>query len=189
MQQPTTDNEVPIASYMTNQPHSESEFNMSPLQQQHQLLCNPDSLTTNTNQLQQQLEQILLRLQTQPTNPPFANPFSSTSADQNSVSNCETSLTQINSSSMYDVMWGHLLLFPVLEELCCIRHVKLWFFTNEGLKNTRLAKECTRRYNYSRVCFDFERQGLAAKNEYEATMKNAPEDNTLSPYQLNQAMP
>ena len=61
MQQPTTDNEVPIASYMTNQPHSESEFNMSPLQQQHQLLCNPDSLTTNTNQLQQQLEQISMR--------------------------------------------------------------------------------------------------------------------------------
>ena len=40
------------------------------------------------------------------------------------------------------------------------------------------------RYNSSRVTFDFDKQGSVAKNEYEATMKSAPEDNTLTPDQL-----
>ena len=70
-----------------------------------------------------------------------------------------------------------------------MHHVKLWFFTNKGLEKTQLAKECSGHYNSSRVYSDFEHQGLVAENEYEAIVKNTLEDNTLTPDQLNQAMP
>ncbi|PAV14631.1 hypothetical protein PNOK_0970900 [Pyrrhoderma noxium] len=83
----------------------------------------------------------------------------------------------------------HLLPLPVLEELRHMRHVKLWFFTNKGIEKTQQAKDKTGRYNTSRVRFDFDKQSLVTENKYEATMKTAPEDNKLSPDQLNQSMP
>ena len=166
----------------------------------------PSSLSNRLSQsndsLQAQLEMLLQQLHTNNRNPPFANPLPNPlpniGSDQNSNPHPDdTSASSAASFSkvrlgrnVHDVMHNfHLLPLPVLEELRHMRHVKLWFFTNEGLEKTRLAKERTGRYSTSRVRFDFDKQGLVAENEYKATVKNAPEDNTLSPDQLNQAMP
>ena len=132
---------------------------------------------------------IVQRLQQAPALPP---------ADQNSNNHQATSPASTSTSlakiklgrNVHDVMHDfHLLPLPVLEELRHMRHVKLWFFTNEGIDKTQQAKEKTGRYNTSRVRFDFDKQSLVTENEYEATMKSAPEDNKLTPDQLNQAMP
>ncbi|PAV19699.1 hypothetical protein PNOK_0463300 [Pyrrhoderma noxium] len=129
-----------------------------------------------------QLVQLVHRLQ-QDSQAPDGNPNLNTDASSASSSN----LNKIKlGRPVHDVMQDfHLLPLPVLEELRHMRHVKLWFFTNDGLEKTRLAKEKTGRYNTASVHFDFEKQGLVTENEYEATMKSAPEDNTLSPDQLN----
>ncbi|PAV21662.1 reverse transcriptase ribonuclease H [Pyrrhoderma noxium] len=194
-----------------SQPQSSSQVQTADPQQQQQQpqtvpSIQPPALNTlnNNDVLQTQLETLLQQLQRQanpenlPPNPPFANPFPSSAADHNSNSNPDENSTASSTSlariklgrNVHDVMNNfHLLPLPVLEELRHMRHVKLWFFTNDGLEKTRSAKERSGRYNSSRVRFDFERQGLVAENEYEATVKTAPEDNTLTPDQLNQAMP
>ena len=146
---------------------------------------------------EEQLIRIVHRLQQ------AANPTNTTEdADQNLInldnaspastpSSATTSLSKIKlGHNVHDVMHEfHLLPLPVLEELRHMRHVKLWFFTNEGIEKTQQAKDKTGRYNTSRVRFDFDKQSLVTENEYEATMKTAPEDNKLSPDQLNQSMP
>ncbi|PAV14793.1 reverse transcriptase ribonuclease H [Pyrrhoderma noxium] len=83
----------------------------------------------------------------------------------------------------------HLLPLPILEELRQLRQMKLWFFTNEGLEKTQQAKNRAGRDNSTHVRFNFDKQSLVTENEYEATLKSAPEDNKLSPDQLNKAMP
>ena len=145
--------------------------------------------------LDAQLLALVQRLQqTQP------EPINTLTAPLDQTLNSNSELASTSSAStiskvklgrgVHEVMQGfHLLPLPVLEELRHMRHVKLWFFTNEGLEKTRLAKDKTGRYNTSRVTFDFDKQGLVTENEYEATMKSAPEDNTLTPDQLIQAMP
>ena len=149
----------------------------------------PLPMDTDSNTFENNLFALVQRLQQS------TNHFTT---DQNLVSNSDsasaspsTSLSKIKlGRDVHQVMQDfHLLPLSVLEELRHMRHVKLWFFTNEGLEKTRLAKEKTGRYNTSRVTFDFDKQGLVTENEYEATLKGAPEDNVLTPDQLNQSMP
>lgn len=75
----------------------------------------------------------------------------------------------------------HLLPLPILEKLRNMRHIKLWFFSNEGLDKTQQAKQKTGHYNSTHVHFDFDKQTLVTENEYETTLKNAPENNKLNP--------
>ncbi|PAV14698.1 hypothetical protein PNOK_0977600 [Pyrrhoderma noxium] len=124
-----------------------------------------------------------------PTNP---KPINTPTAPSDQTLNSNSELASTSSTStiskvklgrgVYEIMQGfHLLLLPVLEELRHMWHVKLWFFTNKGLEKTRLAKDKTGRYNTLCVTFNFDKQGLVTENEYEATMKSAPKDNTLTP--------
>ena len=149
--------------------------------------------------IEQQLRQLVENLQRNPTSINNDHQIPQEDADQSQMFNSNSDANPANQNLLSKIKLGrtvhevmqdfHLLPLPVLEELRHMRHVKLWFFTNDGLERTRIAKEKTGRYNTARVTFDYERQELVAQNEYEASMKNAPEDNTLTPDQLNQAYP
>ncbi|PAV17898.1 reverse transcriptase ribonuclease H [Pyrrhoderma noxium] len=146
-------------------------------------------LQSHPTNLEQQLAQLVASLQQAQSHSFRSDQTLNNASDATSSSTSLASKIKLG-RDVHDVMKDcHVLPLTVLEELRNMRHVKLWFFTNDSLEKTQSAKEKSARYNTARVTFDFEKQGLVAENEYEATLKNAPEDNTLSPDQLNQAMP
>lgn len=125
----------------------------------HQILTTPEE---NSSSFETQLLRLVQQLQNQaPTNlTPLPNVETDQTSNSNSAdaSSSSSSLTKIKlGRDVHEVMHKfHILPLPVLEELRHMRHIKLWFFTNNSLERTRLAKEKTGRFNSSRVVFNFE---------------------------------
>ena len=133
----------------------------SPSNPTHSLPASPQPETINANNplptsippqanIQQELLKLVQTLQAQ-NHPPCTTTSNVDPLNAPASSSSSSILNKVKlGRSIYDVIQdAHLLPLAINEELRYMRHVKLWFFTNDGLEKTRLAKEKTGRYNTS----------------------------------------